>query len=246
MNIFEIFSKDYPHKKAIRLFNEGVKENEQENYPKALNKFLQALQFSEKANTNQAKKNELIVPILFLIAFVRGKLNQFELAEQAITRAILLSPSDARLLCRLGDLKLDQGHFEEAVPIFDQAIKLNPLNTDSHFSRSLCMMELKRFKEAISDIEIVLKTHPNHLDALFHLAFIYEELKEYNTAITFYDKVIGLNNKDNKAFVNRGNCKIELGQNTEACKDFYIALELGDQLVQENIDEFCKGLLERH
>ncbi|MBV8389544.1 MAG: tetratricopeptide repeat protein, partial [Mucilaginibacter sp.] len=77
-------------------------------------------------------------------------------------------------------------------------------------------------------------------NTLVALGDAHQDLQEFELAIEFYDKAISLNDKNSAAFVNRGNCKVELGLNVEGCKDYNRALELGDTRVQENIDEYCK------
>jgi tetratricopeptide (TPR) repeat protein len=246
MSIFEILSKDYLHKKSVRIFNEANASFKQGNYSEALDKFLHSLKILEKANINQSQKDDLIVDCLFCISHVRGKMSQFELAELDLEKAIAIRPNDESLYAGLGSLKLDQNQFKEAIPYYEKVIEINSSNPDGYFFRGACKLELKRYHEAIPDFEMALKMesylndNEAHSSTLACLGGSYAGLNEFSKAIKYYDQAIAINDKNSSAFVNRGNCKIDLGLNAEACKDYYIALELGDTRVQENIDDYCK------
>lgn len=240
MNIFEAFYNNYLHKKSVRLFGEANVARGQGDFEAALDKLMSSLKMLEKAGITLPQKNELMANSLSAIAQVRGKLNQFELAEKDITKALGLSPNNADLYWTLGSLKLDQRQFQAGIPLFEKVIELNPLDTDGYFFRGVCSMELKLYPDAIPYFESALELEPEASEIYFHLGFIYDELKQYEKAIGFYDKAIAVNNDYYQAFVNRGNCKIALGKKLEACEDFHQALELGDITAQENIDEYCK------
>jgi len=240
MNILEIFSKDYLFKKSGKLFDKGYIEFEKGNYQKALDNFLVSLIILEKANIGQSKKNELIVTRLIFIAQSRGKIEQFELAEQDLIKALTLKPEDIGIYWSLGSLKLDQNKFEEGVPLFEKMIELNPLDPNGYFFRGACMLELGKYKDSIPDFEKSFRLDPKNDNALVALGDAHQELQEFGIAVEFYDKAISLNDRNSAAFVNRGNCKVELGLHIEGCEDYHRALELGDRRVQENIDEYCK------
>ncbi|HVS93771.1 MAG TPA: tetratricopeptide repeat protein [Mucilaginibacter sp.] len=96
------------------------------------------------------------------------------------------------------------------------------------------------YSDAIPYFEKQAELKPGDAEVFFDLGFVFDELKNYSKAIEYYDKAIVINNEYHKAFVNRGNCKIELGLKDEACNDFKRALELGGTIVKENIDQYCK------
>jgi tetratricopeptide (TPR) repeat protein len=245
MSIFEIFDNDYLHKKSVKIFNAGHSAFKKGDYPDALNKFLKALEILEKANIHQPQKDELIISNLIVIAQVRGKMEQFELAELALSRALELNSNDISIYWGIGALKLDQNQFEEGIPLFEKMIELDPSDANGHFFKGVCLLELKKYKEAISDFKEALEidSHSDDNTALSGtfacLGSSYAGLNELSKAIECYDQAIALDDKNSSAFVNRGNCKIDLGLEKEACGDYYRALELGDIRVQENIDEYC-------
>ena len=245
MNILELFGKHYPIKKIDKFFNKGYAAFEKGNYQQAVNDFLTSLTMLEKADIDEAKKDEWLANTLSILAHTRGKIGQFELAEEDIKRALVLKQNDPELYWCLGSLKLDQNKYKEGIPIFEKMIELNPLNPNGHFFRGVCMQELGRYEESIPNLEKALELGSNDnetvVNTLVGLGYAYQELKEFKKAIEFFDKAISIDNKNSGAFVNRGNCKIDLGLNDEGCKDYYIALELGDTRVQKNIDEYCKN-----
>jgi len=246
MSIFKIFSKDHLLIKSGKVFNEGVLLFKDKNYSGAINKYLESLRLIEKTDIDQSEKNNMIANVLHVMSQARVKMAQFELAQQELERAISLNPNDESLYWGLGSLKLDQKQFEQAITWFEKMIVLNPSNVGGYFWKGICLTELKRYQEAIPYLEKALKIGTKLkdkveiADALIALGDAYEGLNEFIRAIEYYDRSISIDNKNSAAYVNRGNCKIELGQKEEGCRDYHRALELGDAIVQENIDEYCK------
>ncbi|MBV8390302.1 MAG: hypothetical protein JO080_10925 [Mucilaginibacter sp.] len=142
MNILKLFGKDYLTKKSAKLFDKGYAEFEKGNYKKAVDNFLDSLRALEEADIDQSKKNEGIANNLAMLAHTRGKIGQFELAEQDLARALTLKPDDVGIYWSLGSLKLDQNQFKEGIPIFEKMIELSPLDSNGHFFRGVCMLEL--------------------------------------------------------------------------------------------------------
>lgn len=241
MSFLGIFnSNNYLRKKSLKFFDKGLSAFQRGDCTDALNKFLKALERLEKTDINQLQKDELIVNNLIIIAQVREKMEQFDLAEQDLKRALSLNPNDIGIYWGLGNLRLDQDQFEEGIPLFEKMIELDPSDPNGYFFRGVCMLEIERYKEAIPDFEQSLKLDPKDDHIITSIGDAYQGLLEFGRAIEFYDKAVALNHQNSNAFVNRGNCKLELGLNVEACKDYHSALELGDTRVQESIDEYCK------
>lgn len=98
-----------------------------------------------------------------------------------------------------------QFKYEEAIRLYDKAVEINPTVAQSYFNRGACKGNNFDFEGAIADYDKALELKPDYMEA----------------------------------YGNRGNAKINVytskgtldptpEQTASACKDFYIAKELGD------------------
>jgi tetratricopeptide (TPR) repeat protein len=62
----------------------------------------------------------------------------------------------------------------------------------------------------------------------YRLGMCYFKLRNYNSAIQYFDKLIKLNPKWPAAYSNRGLCKLFLNRKNDACKDFLISVNNGE------------------
>ena len=67
-----------------------------------------------------------------------------------------------------------------------------------------------------------------------------DENGEFEGAIEDYNKAIALNSKNAMAYFNRGNTYFNLGNKTQACEDWNIARELGDETAPQRMEKNCK------
>ena len=100
-----------------------------------------------------------------------------------------------------------------AIIYFSTAIKINPKDPNSWYSRAIAKDELHTWKAARRD---------------------------YDEAIKDYSKAILLDPTNAMAYFNRGNSKFSKGDKQSACTDWKKAKELGADYAQERIDDHCK------
>ena len=101
--------------------------------------------------------------------------------------------------------------YNVAIKKFDEAIQRNSNNANLYQSRSLANLLLENYDSALSDINKSIELNSNsHAAAKKSINFncrglIYHHQGKDNLAILDFDKSIELNNKNNTAFVNKGN-----------------------------------------
>jgi tetratricopeptide (TPR) repeat protein len=90
-----------------------------------------------------------------------------DLEQQAKSR-----PSDATVRAELGNLYFDGERFEQAIPWYDAALKLDPKNIDVSTDLAVCYYYLNQADRALAQIDVSLKIDPNHAKTLLNQGII--------------------------------------------------------------------------
>ena len=134
-----------------------------------------------------------------------------------------------------------------AVIHFSTAIKLNPDDPNSWYSRAAVKDQLHTWKSARRDYDKAIELAPDFTDAIINRAANKDEAGEYAAAIADYSHALELDPDNEMAYFNRGNSKLNLKDNKGACEDWHKAKALGATYAQERIDEHCgqKSILQK-
>jgi tetratricopeptide (TPR) repeat protein len=123
---------------------------------------------------------------------------------------------------------------------FSTAIKINPNDPNSWYSRAIVKDELHTWKAARRDYDRAIELAPDFIDAIVNRAANKDEAGEYDEAIADYSKVIMMDAKNKLAYFNRGNSKLNKKDSKGACEDWQKAKELGADYAQQRLDTYCK------
>jgi tetratricopeptide (TPR) repeat protein len=144
-------------------------------------------------------------------------------------------------LIRKGEKHLEKGQFEDALRIFDYALKLDDKNEKLWEYKSAALNELDRIDEAYECLEHIAKINPEkkkklaearknpeiqRCDKLMEDAQRLVSDQQYEEAISYYKEVIKSDPTCTDAYMNIGICYDHLGDYSSA-NDFYdMALEI--------------------
>ncbi len=123
-------------------------------------------------------------------------------------------------LVRRGVVKMELGEFTQAIADFNQALKLNPNDSQAYYYRGKAQRQLERspsFREA-------------YRQALQRRGTARLQLGDERGAIADLSSVLRHDPNATLAYVNRGLARLELGQTQEALTDFTKALNLEPNL----------------
>ncbi|WML31550.1 polysaccharide pyruvyl transferase family protein [Neobacillus sp. OS1-32] len=104
--------------------------------------------------------------------------------------------------CGIGELKvqieglLAKQHYNEALTIIDEALKIEPSNVDLYSIKAVVLISLQQIDKAKEELEKGLEIDPNHVDCLYNLAFIYEQIDQMDLAFDLYRKILILTNEE--------------------------------------------------
>lgn len=189
-------------------------------------------------NKDEQEKSELVAQMDALRKANEEQARQIE----ELKRQLATNPQDKERITKefadadkifLSNQKVDEGwklwskkDFNGAAKLFDEAIQLNPNNSEAWRGRGTAYTELKQNEQAIQDFNKAIELNPNHDMAYNNRGNVYQVLNQYERAIQDYNKAIELNPNDALSYTNRGSCYNYLGQNEQAIADYNKALDI--------------------
>ena len=118
------------------------------------------------------------------------------------------------------------GKFREAVPVLNEALKLNPNNGDAYRELGWAYTRLKDFDKALFNRNKAVELNPNDLYAREGIAIVHNERKEYDKAISVCNEGIKINPNFEPFYHTRGNSYKGLKKYRQAIADFNKAIEI--------------------
>jgi tetratricopeptide (TPR) repeat protein len=140
------------------------------------------------------------------------------------------------------ELRAQAGKFKEAVLDYNTfynavAGKVSAL---FYFKREQAEVQCRMYQQALDDINKAVEMEPQDLDFLIEKGAFHLRVNQLDEAIDVLNKVISINGKYAAAYRMLGYCQALQKKNKEACKNFAIAKELGDEVVDTLIEKYCK------
>jgi tetratricopeptide (TPR) repeat protein len=132
--------------------------------------------------------------------------NQPEKGLARMKQGAEAAPKNAAIQNLYGEVLIQAGRFDEARPVIDGAIKIDPKLTMNYVNMGNLYRLSKRNAEAEKWYLKAIETDPKAFDPQLFLATLYEEQKQYDKAIRHYEKAVGLNGdsavaKNNLAYI---------------------------------------------
>jgi len=147
----------------------------------------------------------------------RGKLRQAEAGYRKILRA---SPTHPDALHLLGVAAGQEGKYDLALQLIDQAIQYNPGYAAAWKNRGSLLHDLHQYQPAVESFDQAILLYPGFAAAYNGRGSALHSLQRYQEAVESFDQAILLNPADASAYGNRGNALIELRQYQRALQSF--------------------------
>ncbi len=114
--------------------------------------------------------------------------------ESAKARALygkLIEEHPQRLSYRLRLAKLDirEKHYDEAIRILEDVLKLDSRNREARLTLALAYLEVQKPERAVEELNVLLQGAPNDHEARYFLAGAYEERKMNDEALREYERI---------------------------------------------------------
>jgi len=139
---------------------------------------------------------------------------------------------DLRGILQLAKTYLAAGQFAKAVPLLEQAVRMQPKNAVLYLALGEARQSAGQTKPALDAYNRCIKLNPASVDAWCRLAALHQQLKEPELAATAYKQALNLAPAFAEVATNLGIVLLELGRNTEAAEAFRHALAHKPQLAE--------------
>jgi tetratricopeptide (TPR) repeat protein len=133
---------------------------------------------------------------------------------------------NAMLLYLAGIALAQQGGNDEALPLLDRSLAINPQMPDALFARAQLLLAAGRAGHALRDIERSIALSPGNPAMLTVQGNVLSELDRLEDAVRAYDSALGLAPANPEALNNRGNALRRLDRPAEALESYDRALRL--------------------
>jgi tetratricopeptide (TPR) repeat protein len=172
---------------------------------------------------NQLKKNKSPLQAYIMASNLFVKSGKIDKAQSIIEEAMVNFPGDTSLVKqkRFINYKLS---IEPHIALYNEA---KVLFDNKNYSKSLTLL---------TDF---LHKVPNDSNALIMKAFAIYYLKNYDDCIIAINEALAVNNKNASLINLRGVCNRMLNHADEACIDFKMAMEMGNQSGITNYGRYC-------
>jgi len=112
----------------------------------------------------------------FGLGYLYWKQLKFEDAELAFRRELSNDPAHAQSKAYLGDIFVRRNGFDEALPLLEEAVKLQPDLRIAHLDLGSIYTQQKQYEKAIAALKEAIRLDPNQADSHYRLAMTYRAM----------------------------------------------------------------------
>ncbi|XP_062603708.1 protein O-mannosyl-transferase TMTC3-like isoform X2 [Saccostrea cucullata] len=144
-------------------------------------------------------------------------------ADKYLKTAVSMRPDYIQGYINRGDILVKLGQKEEALEVYNIALKYEPDNADVHYNIGVVLLELGRPEEARKSFETALLHEPDHEQSLYNSAIMIQESgepRQWPEAIRRLSKLIKKDPKEPKYYFTLGMIHMDMKDYLEAERDF--------------------------
>ena len=140
------------------------------------------------------------------------------------------------------ELRAQAGKFREAV--MDYNTFFDAVSGDVtalfYYQREQAEMQCRMYQQALNDINKAVEMAPEDVDFWVEKGSVHLRVNQLDEAISAFNKAISMNDQYAAAYRMLGYCQAMQKKNKEACANLAKAKELGDTVVDQLIEKYCK------
>ena len=131
--------------------------------------------------------------------------NEVDKTEKFFQRAITLDPQNGAIYYNLGNVYYNEGRFNEAIKLYQQALKFNVDQVDTNYMIGMSFNQLEAFKEALPFLMTAAEQDDRHdVEVQFQYGLVLCHLEMFDQAIKQLKSVLEMDNKHSDALYNLG------------------------------------------
>ena len=182
--------------------------------------------------------------ILNALGIAYWQRRELGMAEQKFKKAVAVKPDYSEAWNNLGAMYVDQGRYQEAVPILENALKNLLYGTQERALTNLgwCLFKLGRLGEAERRFRDAIEIAPRFPLSRKLLGILLKEKGDCTEALTQLDEAARTLPGDAEIQLNRGLCLLSLGKRPSAKEAFQRAWQLAPG---NEVGQLAKSYLDR-
>ena len=244
--------QEWSYDKALELIREAIQSKNQPLHIQlegdilfAQGKYAEAFESYEKVNQTSLASAATFYSAAKTKQLIEGSdMNEvLALMDSAIVK--LSKPyfgEAAPYFYERAELRAQAGKFREAVMdynTFFEAVS-GDVTALFYYQREQAEMQCRMYQQALDDINKAVDMEPEDVDFLVEKGSVHLRVNQLDEAIATFQKAISMNDQYAAAYRMLGYCQAMQKKNKEACANFAKAKELGDTVVDQLIEKYCK------
>jgi tetratricopeptide (TPR) repeat protein len=179
-----------------------------------------------------------VAAVLVCAALTRRQIGYWKDGESLWRHALAATQNHDVAHHNLGCALADKGLFDEAIPHYQDAIRINPARSDSHSALAYAFTRQQRFAEAIGEYEETLHWNPGDAEAHNNLGSLLLKQERVEEAIQHYSEALKLNPADPEPHANLALAWVSCGHYLEAAAQLreVIRLNPNDTTARQRLD----------
>jgi tetratricopeptide (TPR) repeat protein len=173
-----------------------------------------------------------MIVLVVLMACAWRQASFWRNSETLWTHALACTSESFSAHNNLGNALVSQGRFDEALPHYEQALKLKPNEAKTHSNLGNALVGQRRFEEAIAHYQKALALKPDLAKVYINLGFASAQQGRLPEAIGYYHKALETTPDDVEAYYNLGLALASQGQFDAAMAQYQKALEIKPDFVE--------------
>ncbi len=131
---------------------------------------------------------------LYYLGISLRKLGEIEPAADALLSLVNQHTGNYDVYCELGEIRIEQANYEEALKLFDEAMTLDKDKYRGYLGKGKALQKLNppKFDESRQNLATVLRLDPGNLDAQFAIARSFFDQQKWEDATRELDLTIEL------------------------------------------------------
>jgi tetratricopeptide (TPR) repeat protein len=133
---------------------------------------------------------------------------------------------DPEAIFNEGVALFSQGKIKESIPLFTEALRLNPKHAEAHYNLGVALHNLGNLKEAVEHYTQSIRLKPNNAEAHYNLGVAYHSQGDVEKAVREYNRAVRLKSDYPQAYNNLGVAYYSQGKYEDAIAQYTKALKL--------------------
>ncbi len=152
-------------------------------------------------------------------AYLYSKQENWELAEEELTKAFRYGEPDADLYLNRAMARYYQWKLDGALADYDQAIEIRPQHFIARYNRGLLRMNVGDDNRAIEDFNFILEKEPDNDQALVNRGILLIQTGDYQGAIRDFTRILDAHPNFLEGYQYRAEAYRKAGMSVQAAQD---------------------------